>query len=263
MRLAPPLGEYPVVELRRYVLHDCVRERFATYFESLFPEAFQALGALVFGLFFERNDPSRFTFLRAFPDMDTRLAVCTAMYDGPLWREHRDTMNAMIVDYTDVLLLKPVSPGRGLLLLPAVDVVEEAGGARGVFVAQVFPAEAGRAADLADRAEQAFAGYRAAGAREAGVLVTLDVPNNFPRHPIREDGHYLVWLGLVENDAALAPLRAAAEHALPALASTGLLRGAPELIVMDPARRSRLRWLDEWSPAAAALSPPRAAAARP
>ena len=263
MRLAPPLGEYPVVELRRYVLHDGVRERFATYFESLFPEAFQALGALVFGLFFERNDPSRFTFLRAFPDMDTRLAVCTAMYDGPLWREHRDTMNAMIVDYTDVLLLKPVSPGRGLLLLPAVDVVEEAGGARGVFVAQVFPAEAGRAADLADRAEQAFAGYRAAGAREAGVLVTLDVPNNFPRHPIREDGHYLVWLGLVENDAALAPLRAAAEHALPALASTGLLRGAPELIVMDPARRSRLRWLDEWSPAAAALSPPRAAAARP
>ena len=87
-----------------------------------------------------------------------------------------------------------------------------------------------------------FAAYRAAGAREAGVLVTLDVPNNFPRLPIRTDGPHLLWLGIAENDDALAtrfgPL---VERSARRLMATGLLRGSPELIVLDPTSRSRLR----------------------
>jgi len=31
------------------------------------------------------------------------------------------------------------------------------------------------------------------------VLVTLDVPNNFPQLPVRTDGPYLVWLGIVRD----------------------------------------------------------------
>jgi hypothetical protein len=76
-----------------------------------------------------------------------------------------------------------------------------------------------------------------------GALVTLDVPNNFPRHPIREDGPYLVWLGLAEDDQMLkARYTPLAERLLPELTATGLLRRAPEEIVLDPASRSRLRW---------------------
>jgi len=33
------------------------------------------------------------------------------------------------------------------------------------------------------------------------------------------------------------------EHSLQSLAATGLLRGTPELVVLDPTNRSRLRWL--------------------
>ena len=42
----------------------------------------------------------------------------------------------------------------------------------------------------------------AAGIREAAVLVTLDVTNNFPQLPVRSDGPYLVWLGIAPDDKA-------------------------------------------------------------
>jgi hypothetical protein len=91
-----------------------------------------------------------------------------------------------------------------------------------------------------------FAGYRAAGAREAGVLVTLDLLNNFPRLPFRTDGPYLVWLGILKDNLMLErSFNPLAERVSTALSSTNLLRGAPELIVLDPSSRSRLRWLPE------------------
>jgi hypothetical protein len=154
-------------------------------------------------------------------------------------------MNDRLVDHTDVLLLRPIATGRGVSLLPAVDVVAEAEGARGVVVALIFAAVAGGVEELAARAEDVFAGFRAAGMREAGVLVTLDEPNNFPRHPIRTDGPHLVWLGVTGDDETIRRFEPEMERAAAALAATGLLRGEPELVVMDPAARSRLRWLPD------------------
>lgn len=114
----------------------------------------------------------------------------------------------------------------------------EANSPRSVVVAQVFPVKSERVDEFARHAERAFAEYRSMGANEVGVLTTLDVPNNYPNLPFRTDGPYLAWIGVVENDAILTT------RLLPAaLKNTDWLRVAPELIVLDPARRSRLRWL--------------------
>jgi hypothetical protein len=73
------------------------------------------------------------------------------------------------------------------------------------------------------------------------------MPNNFPRLPIRTDGPYLIWLGVMKDNQTLetriGPL---AERAVQSLSAAGLLRGAPELVVLDPTTRSPLRWLAEW-----------------
>ena len=156
-------------------------------------------------------------------------------------------MNDRLADSDNVLLLRPLTPERGIIVLPAVDPVSEAHGARGVVVAQIFAVDKQYAAALAQRAEAAFTAYRFAGVREAGVLTTLDVPNNFPQLPVRTDGPFLVWLGVLKDDQMLSGrFRALAEETSRSLAATGWLRGAPELIVMDPTSRSRLRWLPEW-----------------
>jgi hypothetical protein len=240
------LKDFQVIEFRRYTVKEGERERFAEYFESYFPEAFQQMGAMAFGQFFERKNPVGFTWMRGFKNTDARAVINAGFYYGPLWREHAFTMNSLMVDSDNVLLLRPLNPERGVTVLPSVDPVTERKCAQGVVVAQIFAVKANSVDAFAQEAEAAFAGYRAAGAREAGVLVTLDAPNNFPQLPVRTDGPYLVWLGIVKDNQALetqfTPL---AERSSKSLSATGLLRGAPELVILDPTRRSRLRWLPE------------------
>lgn len=240
------LKDFQVIEFRRYTVKEGEREHFAEYFESYFPEAFQQMGAIAFGQFFERKNPVGFTWMRGFKNTDARAVINAGFYYGPLWREHALTMNSLIVDSNNVLLLRPLSPERGVAVLPSVNPVTERKGAQGVVVAQIFAVKANSVDAFAQQAEATFAGYRATGAREAGVLVTLDAPNNFPQLPVRTDGPYLVWLGVVKDNQALetqfTPL---AERSSQSLSATGLLRGAPELVILDPTRRSRLRWLAE------------------
>ena len=238
------LKDFQVIEFRRYTVKEGKREHFAEYFESFFPEAFQQMGAIVFGQFFERKNPVGFTWMRGFKNIDARAIINAGFYYGPLWREHGLTMNRLMVDADNVLLLRPLSSERGVTVLPSVDPVTETKGAQGLVVAQIFAVQANSVDAFAQQAEKTFAGYRAAGVREAGVLVTLDVPNNFPQLPVRTDGPYLVWLGIIKDnqtlDTRFIPLT---ERALSSLSATGLLRGTPELVILDPTHRSRLRWL--------------------
>jgi hypothetical protein len=239
-----PMSDFQVFEFRRYTIKAGEREHFAQYFESYFPEAFQQLGAIAAGSFFERRNQFGFTWIRGFHTMEDRGVANAAFYYGPVWKEHKKTLNDLMTDSDNVLLLRPLSPARGIDILPAVDPVTEANGAEGIVVAQVFAVKANSVEAFAKEAEATFASYRAVGAREAGVLVTLDVSNNFPQLPIRTDGHYLVWLGIFRDNKMLeqefAPV---AERSLSSLSATGLLRAAPELVILDPTHRSRLRWL--------------------
>src|SRR5207245_5099943 len=83
-QMAKPLtnlpSNYQVVEFRRYTVREGEREHFAQYFEALFPESFQQLGAIAFGDFTERDIPLHFTWIRGFHDMDERARVNAAFY---------------------------------------------------------------------------------------------------------------------------------------------------------------------------------------
>lgn len=246
MESAQHLKDYQVIEFRRYVTSDGELAHFVKYFDAYFPEAFEQLGAMVFGQFTERRHPNHFTWLRGFHDINARPIVNAAFYYGPLWKEHRIKVNAILPDSDNVMLLRPLHADHGISVLPAVDPVTEEHGAQGVVVAQIFAVKKGQEEAFAKQAQAAFAAYRIDGVHPAGVLVSLDMPNNFPQLPIRTDGPFLVWLGVVRDNATLdrqlVPRLAATEQSL---AAGGLLRSAPERVVMDPTPRSRLRWLPD------------------
>jgi hypothetical protein len=237
MTFTRPADSFSAIEFRRYTVQEAERTHFAQYFEAYFPEAFQQMGAMVLGQFLERGNPLGFTWIRGFRSMDDRASVNQAFYDGPLWKEHRQTMNARVIDHTNVLLLRPLHPETAVVCLPSVDAVRATQGAGGIVVAQIFRVEAGQVEKFAEKAERVFAAYRNSGAREAGVLITLDAPNNFPRLPFRADGPYLVWLGIVRDQPALDKLRPLLEGSVETLGAMG------ELAILDPTPRSRLRWL--------------------
>jgi hypothetical protein len=237
------LKDFQIIEFRRYTTKPGERQHFAEYFDNFFPEAFEQLGAIAFGEFSERNKPDGFTWLRGFHTKFDRAIVNGAFYYGPLWREHSKRINDLLMDSDNVLLLRPFRPERGIPVLPAVDPVKEKDGAHGVVVALVLATKTGHIDELAARAEPLFARYRDAGAREAGWLVTADVPNNFPQLPVRADGPYLLWLAIVRDDKALQGLSALFEQTLPTL-ETDLVRSTPEIVILEPTKRSRLRWME-------------------
>lgn len=238
------LGDFRVFEFRRYAIKEGEREHFAKYFEAYFPGAIEQAGAIVAGSFFERKNPSGFTWIRGFHTIEDRAVANAAFYAAPVWKEHKKTMNDLIIDSDNVMLLRTLSPERGLPILPAVDPVTEPTGAQGVVVAQIFAVKANSVDAFAKEAEKTFAKYLSAGVREAGVLATLDVANNYPALPIRTDGPYLVWLGILKDNQMLendfTPL---VERSLQSLTATGLLRGTPELVILDPTHGSRFRWV--------------------
>jgi hypothetical protein len=236
------LDDFQVIEFRRYIIKEGEREHFAQFFESFFPEAFQQLGAIAAGSFFERKNPSGFTWIRGFHTIEDRAIANAEFYYGSVWKEHKKTVNDRIVDSDNVLLLRPLSSDRGITILPAVDLITDADGAQGIVVAEIFAIKANSVEAFANAAEPTFAGYRAAGVREAGVLVTLDVLNNYPQLPFRTAGPYLVWLGILKDNQMLEnDFNPLAERSRQSLSATGLIRATPELVVLDPTHRSRLR----------------------
>lgn len=110
-----------IVEFRQYTLRPGARETLIELFEREFVTGQQAVGITVGGRFRDLDDPDRFVWLRAFPDMAHRRRALEAFYTGPVWREHRDVANATMIDSDDVLLLRGpgFEPEPGLREVPA------------------------------------------------------------------------------------------------------------------------------------------------
>ncbi|WP_342114025.1 hypothetical protein [Pseudoduganella sp. OTU4001] len=231
------MDTYPIIEFRRYTTIEGGQAAFARYFETLFPEAFQQLGALALGQFTEPERHNSFLWLRGFASWEQRAIVNGAFYYGPVWKEHKATLNGLMTDSDNVLLLRPLRPGSGVADLPAVDPYREPQGAQGEAVAVVFTLQPGADAleRFAELAAPTFAAWRDSGWRQAGVLATLDMPNNFPQLPVRGDGPHLVWLGIAAPGSAPPVLELLDDTA------RALLREPPERILLCPTQRSRLR----------------------
>ena len=203
METVKHLQDFQVVEFRRYTVAPGEREHFTRYFDTYFPEAFEQLGAMVFGQFHERADANHFTWLRGFKDINARPIVNAAFYYGPLWKEHRVKVNAILPDSDNVMLLRPARVDSGVTVLPAVDPVTEPDGAHGIVVAQVFPVDKGGEDAFAARAGSEFAHYATPGVHEARVQV-MTCPACVHAHPVPVK--LLYWMPVGSVSTTVMPL---------------------------------------------------------
>ena len=238
------LGHFDVIELRRYPIASGQRPTFAKYYDDWFPAAFEQLGVLVFGEFFERGQYN-FTWIRGFHTIEDHAIAQAQFYYGPIWREHKSLANSLLPGVDDnVLQLHALNPQTEVPAMPAVDPVKEPRGAQGIVVAEIYAVRKGDIQPFSERALKEFSRYQVAGVRAAGVLVTLDAPNNFPQLPVKTDGPYLVALHILRDESVLEdtfdPLLARTKQELTA---SGMLQRAPEILVLHTEHNSRLRWL--------------------
>lgn len=163
-----------IVELRRYTLREGRRDELIDLFDREFVETQEELGMAVLGQFRDLDRPDQFVWLRGFPDMPSRRAGLTGFYSGPVWEKHGPAANATMLDSDDVLLL------REIVAIP----VSKRGTADpgSVLHATIwystgpFPAPAPPSTGT------------------VALLTTEYAANDFPKLPVREGEHVLVWL---------------------------------------------------------------------
>ncbi|MBL6279366.1 NIPSNAP family protein [Micromonospora fiedleri] len=192
-----------IVELRRYTLRAGRRDELIDLFDREFVETQEELGMAVLGQFRDLDRPDQFVWLRGFADMPSRRTALTAFYTGPVWAEHGPAANATMLDSDNVLLL------REIVAVPVPD--RSTANPDSVLYATIWYGS-GPFPDPAHSSTDTLA-----------VLKTEYSANNFPRLPVREQEHALVWL---------------TRSPLPAEPPAGVI--TTENLRLSPTHRSRL-----------------------
>ena len=99
-----------VLEIRRYRIAPGQRDRFARFFHDRTLDAQRRCGIAIYGQFNDRDDENLLVWLRGFPNLLERERRKADFYQSRYWvDELQDEAYAMIEDYTNVLLVMPVT----------------------------------------------------------------------------------------------------------------------------------------------------------
>lgn len=243
MRAMENNAEDTVFELRQYTLYGGKRDTLVSLFEKNFIETQDAVGAHVIGTFRDLDDPDRFVWLRGFRDMQARAQALEAFYgSSPAWLAHKKEANATMVDSDNVMLLRPASsPPDFRSSLPSSP------GSHAIYGVTIYYLDGVKEAQFAEFFEHTvLPRVNAAGVGPIAVLTTDEVPNNFPRLPVRDRDRVFLWIARwpsVEDHARFsAQMRAwsgwrdkAPEVVLPAVMRK------PEQLRLQPTMRSPLQ----------------------
>lgn len=202
MATAPASQDCTAVELRSYTLHPGQRETLIELFDREFVETQEAVGMRVIGQFRDTGAPDRFVWLRGFADMARRPGALAAFYGGRAWTANSAIANATMIEFDDVLLLRPAWQGSGVALQRPRPPAGTRGDAAGLVDVTVFPLRETPTPELLDAARFAGRVLREGGALDAAWYVTDPAPNNFPRLPVREGVQVLVGVALFSTPLA-------------------------------------------------------------
>jgi hypothetical protein len=183
-----------IIDVRDYRLAPGMRDHLVERCETILFDEQERLGATFVGSFRDADDPNRFVFLRAMPDLATRERVLTAFYgNGAMWRDNRGEVNSWLVDTDNVLLVRPISEWAAPATGPSTV---------GMY-SHIGP---GPLADAEASALQrdVAAAIAAAGGRLLVTLATDPAENNYPQHAIRTGEHGLIWLATFADYRPLA-----------------------------------------------------------
>jgi hypothetical protein len=216
-------------------------------FDREFVEAQEAVGMKIIGQFRDLDDRNRFVWLRGFSDMPSRAQALQDFYGGPVWKAHRETANATMIDSDNVLLLRPASPAAGFSLGENIRPGPGTGEVpKRLILATVYYFDAPVADGFVEFFESTIKPMtEAAGAMTLAYFVSEQSENTFPALPVREGENVFVWFARFSDPgacdcylAALARSQLWREKIAEELARR--LKGTTELLKLSPTGRSFL-----------------------
>jgi hypothetical protein len=224
-----------------------MRDTLIELFDREFVESQEATGMVVIGQFRDMDNPDRFVWLRGFADMATRARALQEFYGGPIWKTHRETANATMIDSDNVLLLRPAHPKSGLELnqakRPPIGAHEIP---TGLVIANIYYLKEGAEPEFMNFFERTLKPLLIdANAKILAYFVTETSANTFPALPVREGVDVFVWFAGFAGETAYAEHKSAISSSpcwqnqiAKELATT--VKGNPEVLRLSPTARSRL-----------------------
>jgi hypothetical protein len=232
---------YPVLELRQYTLRPGQRDVLIDVFDREFVETQEAEGMAILGQFRDLDRPDRFVWLRGFADMASRARGLTSFYTSPAWKMHGPVANATMLDVSNVLLLRPVTPDSGFRPAGTTRPPRDAGQAEPppsrllVTIClrdRPFDDEFANRFDRDIRPELA-----AAEAAPLAWFQTEYAENDYPALPVRTGENAFVWFTLFPDEDRLTSHLDWLDGQDRLL---DRLPGAPEQLKLAPTARSQL-----------------------
>jgi hypothetical protein len=238
----------PIVELRQYTLHPGKRDVLIGLFDREFIEPQETLGIKVIGQFRDVDRPDRFVWLRGFRDMTSRAKALTDFYTRPVWKAHRETANATMIDSDNVLLLRPALPTSGFSL---ENMKRPPVGSHGVpaslVVTTIYYFGRPVPPDFINFFEHTLRPVaRSLGATISAYFVTENSENTFPALPVRAGENVFVWFSTFQDSSAYENYVAALSQSERwrgevSITLTRYLDRAQEVLKLLPTARSQLR----------------------
>jgi len=236
-------GDNSVFELRQYTLYGGQRDTLISLFEKNFVETQEAVGAHVIGTFRDIDDPDRFVWIRGFRDMPARQQALQDFYgSSPAWIAHKKEANATMIDSDNILLLRTLSSQSKFPRTVANASVSNA--VYGVTIYYLGGVDTVQFADFFDHT--VLPHLNALGAHPMATFATSEVPNNFPRLPVREHDRVFLWIArwpsIADYESFSAQMRAWSgwRDAVPETVLPALMR-KPEQLRLTPTTRSMLQ----------------------
>src|SRR6266705_1756051 len=135
--------------------------------------------------------------------MTSRAKALHDFYGGPVWKAHRESANATMIDSDNVLLLRPASAASGFSLAkrirPAPGVKEVS--AR-LILATIYYFYALVERDFVEFFEKTIQPeVAAAGAVMLAYFVSEHSENSFPALPVRETENVFIWFARFSDPA--------------------------------------------------------------
>jgi hypothetical protein len=194
----------PVVEIRQYLLAPDKRDDLIHLFEAQFIETQEAAGIAVPGQFRVDGNPNQFDWMQGFSDMAARRRAFDAFYHGAAWHRYRGLVNDWLVDYGNVLLLKPAHAGSDFTGLPVSrPKIGSTALPAGVVVLTIYylGSNAGEKFDrfFETRIRPVVQGH---GARVRATFVSDRSPSDYPGLPVRTDANVFAWFACYPDEAA-------------------------------------------------------------
>ncbi|MEV0590907.1 NIPSNAP family protein [Nonomuraea cavernae] len=219
-----------IYELRQYTLRPGRRETLIELFEREFVESQEEAGMGVVAQFRDLDAPDMFSWIRKFPDMESRRLALSTFYGGPIWKANRDAANDTMIDSDNVLLLRPA--GGSADPFPATD--RPPVGATALpssrYVATIYHVGEGFSAFFADHVRPVL---NEAGVPPVACLESEHAANTFSALPVRTGENVFVWFARFD--------RPEDECDVPLPMLEGRLTAPPQRLRLAPTARSALR----------------------